>query len=209
MIPRLDISLPEIFLRAFYNPVVYGPKEKLDADVKAFEDFFARHAEKILVEIEKLSGFAWSKDRIPVYLVPESFVSPPYSFTTSGLEEGLPGVVQKIGRPGMRDIHIHIHELAHVNQWQSDFHIFSPKGNTQARTDMRELAADIVTVYVIRNVFGDATELERDFFDFLCNTSEKNKRKYDILMKYVDSWNLNANTLRYYLEQNQDKLSAL
>lgn len=211
MIPKLDISSPELFLRCFYIPRIHGPKENMDAAIKTFKDFFQEHGEIILAEIEKLSGFQWTKDRIPVYLIPNSFVSPPYSFCKDPIEDDLPGVIQKVDVSGLtQQAWVHIHELVHVNQHQSEF--YNLHGLTRERKkniDLAELGADIITIYIVKKLFGENSEYEKDFWNFLQNTSEKNKRKYDILIKYIENWDLNNNNLRYYLEQNNSILENL
>lgn len=214
MIPRIDISVPDVFIRAFYNPRTYGPREKLDADIENFKSFFKENGDRILQEIESLSGFFWNENRIPVYLLPDGMFSPVASFATSNLEGELSGIVQKIGRPGVRDIHVHIHELSHVNQWQGGWRSrqtgYALKQNGEWNTDLVELGADLVTIYVIRNIFGIDSVYEKDFWDFLQNTNERNKRKNDVLKSYIDLWDLNQNPLKYYLEQaSREKLDNL
>jgi len=206
MIPKIDIQVHNLFINAFFFSVTYGPKEKLDEDIKKFKDFFNENGEKILTLIEKFSGYSWTKDRIPVYLVPKN-PNLNYSFAKSTLENDLPGVVQKIGMGYERDIHIHIHELAHINQWQSDFmkknNPLSAKSNGEKNNDGIELGADIVALYVLRNIFGEDSEFEKDFMDFLNNTNDKNKIKFAELNKYKDKWNLNENSLRHYVEKGE------
>ncbi len=205
MIPKIDIQVPELLLRTFFFPKEYGGKEKLDKDISDFRVFFDKYGEKILVQIEKYSGFNWTLNRIPVYLIPASMMIR-FSFSKNDLEDGLPGVVQKIGR-GITDIHIHIHELVHTNQKQTEFYskengfAFDKEGNRN--TDILELSADIVTMYVIRNLFGADSEYEKDMWNFLNNTNERNMRKYEHLIEHIDKWDLNKNNLRYHLENDR------
>ncbi len=206
MIPKIDVQVHDVFINAFFFSVTYGPKEKLEEDIQKFKNFFEINGEKIITLIEKFSGYSWTKDRIPVYLIPANpnFL---YSFTKSTLENDLPGIVQKIGMGFERDIHIHIHELVHANQWQSDFtsktNILSFKSNGERNTDGREIGADIVTLYILRNLFGESSEFEKNLMDFLSNTNEKNKIKFAELNKYKDKWDLNKNSLRYYIEKGE------
>jgi hypothetical protein len=207
MTPKIDIQMPEILVRCFYFPAIYGPREKLDNDVAEFKKFFELHGEEVLRSIEQFSGCTWSHDRIPVYLIPDSAMLN-YSFSKWAVEEKLPGIIQKIGL-GIRDYHIHIHELAHTNQRHSESfysgttgYAFDKEG--RRNVDLLELSADIVTLHVMRKLFGESSDLEKDFWDFLKNTSEKNKRKEDFLIKYMSLWDLNSHPLKYYLEQNPE-----
>ena len=119
----------------------------------------------------------------------------------------MPGVVQKLFESNTTNLHIFIHELVHVNQWQSDFH---DKYNTFANTKTGELnregvelCADIVTLYVLRDLFGENSEYEEDFWKFLSNTNQVNKRKYEVLQKYKESWDLSKKPLKGYIVDNQ------
>jgi hypothetical protein len=199
MLPKIDIQVPELLLRCFYFPTIYGPREKLDRDIKKFKDFFEKHGDSVLTEIENFSGYSWSMPRIPVYLVPNNSMLP-YSFSRPNLEDNLPGIIQKIGR-GVRDIHIHIHELVHTNQKQSEFYTkFAYDKEGKRDTDLLELCADIVTIYVIRKLFQDNSVYENDMWDFLKNTNDKNKRKEELLEQHIEIWDLNKNNLKHFLE---------
>lgn len=207
--------MPELLKSLFYFPKTYGSVEKLETDIEALKTFFNEYGEKILVEIEKLSGFSWTKERIPVYLIPNSKFGPPYSFSKWGVDGDLPGVVQKLGTTSQAftDYWILIHELVHTNQRQSDFmEKYQFLKNGDRNQDLLELGADLITLYVLRSLFGQGTKYEVDLWNFFVNTtnnSEKNIRKGAILKKYVDEWDLNKNTLRYYLENNETIIENL
>jgi hypothetical protein len=214
MIPKLDISMPELFVRAFHFAKRYGYPGKLDDDARDFKKFFEQHGESILEQIEKLSGFNWTSERIPVYLFPNSHISPPYSFSKINLENDLPGVMQKLGvsPKQISDYWVCIHELVHINQKEKEFYdkYFFNVGTIKNNTDLLELCADLVTLNVVRNLFDRDSELEKDLWDFLDFSNDKNKRKAEILRTYLDLWDLSKNNLRYYLDQTpQDKLENL
>ncbi len=203
MIPKIDFQVHDVFINAFHNPPAYGSLEQLHADMQEFKDFFSRNGNEILKLIEVYSGYEWSKERIPVYLIPDNFALN-FSFTKPVLEDGLTGIVQKISPKDMyRNIHIHIHELVHVNQRQSDFYTkenplaFSENG--ERNITGIELGADIVTFYILQKMFGINSEYEKNFWNFLSNTNEKNKLKFEELNKYKDIWDLNLHPLRYYV----------
>ncbi|MDQ3014823.1 MAG: hypothetical protein M3Q73_03095 [bacterium] len=202
MIPRTDFQIHEIFMQTFFFPEEYGAdRSQFDKDAAEFMGFFKQHEEKILQIIEKFSGFDWSKEKIPVFVVPNnSMIS--YSYTKFDLQDGLPGVVQKIFRNQQRNLHIFIHELAHVNQRHADFYdrkykTLDEEGNRNV--DLVEVCADIVCLYVIREIFSGNSEYERDMFDFLQNTGMKNKRKYAELEKSLTQWDLYKNPLKFYI----------
>lgn len=195
MLPKVDFQKHEVLFQAFFFPGEYGGRmPKLLEDIENFITLFSEHQEKILSLIEKFSGFAWSKERIPVFLVPNTAMLP-FSFTKARLEADLPGVVQKIGLATKRTLHIFIHELVHVNCRHSDFY------EKYESTDLRELVADLVTLNVIREIFGANSEYEQDWLDFLQNTLEKNKRKLAFAEKYQEKWNLHEKPIVNYLEE--------
>jgi hypothetical protein len=204
MIPKVDFQIHETLIEAFYLPKLWGgDREELDKEMKNFIDLFRIHEEMILTLIQKYSGFEWSKERIPVFLVPDSRVLL-YSFTKSTLQDGLPGIIQKIFKDKNSLIFsIFIHELCHVNQHQSDF--YDKKYKTADEkwikdTDRVELSADLVMLYVVREIFGNNSEYEKAEWDFLKNTNDRNKKKGEMLEKYMPLWDLNKMPLKSYLE---------
>ena len=206
MIPKVDFQIHDLLIQIFFFPRLYGGnRDKLKKDFESFTSEFQLREEKILTLIEKFSGLEWMKDRIPAYLVPHNS-KVLYSFAHHNLENNLPGIVLKIRGNLFRDMPIFIHELAHINQMQSDFFkeqkifVFDKEG--KRNEDLIELGADIVALYVMREVYGIDSEYEKDFWNFLENTNEKNKRKFEELNKYIGSWDLNVNNLKFYLARD-------
>lgn len=203
MIPKVDFQIHEVLIQAFFSPKMYGgDRSFLDSKLNEFIEGYRMHEEKILKLIEKYSGFEWSKDRIPVFLVPDNFALF-YSFAKPILQDALPGVVLKIRPNGkIRDFWIFIHELSHINQYHSDF--YTPQygaidENNNKNVDRVEVCADLLALYVLRDLFGEDSEYEKDFWDFLENTNEKNKKKFEQMKKHLPIWDLKKNTLKNYL----------
>jgi hypothetical protein len=191
---KIDFQRHDVFFQAFFFPPFYGGGiEKLESDINALITTFANHKDQILTLIEKYTGYTWSQETVPVFLIPKTPVIS-YSFTRLNLVNGLAGIVQKVGMGAFRDLHIFIHELVHVNCRQQDFY------EKYTDNNLKELVADLVTLYVIRDLFGTDSEYEKDFFDFLQNTNDKNKVKYNYLHEYKDKWDLKDKQIASYLE---------
>src|SRR3989344_1005895 len=202
MTPKIDIQTHNLLFNLFYFPSVYGPKEKLDADVNEIKNFVQEFGIKILSEIEILSGFPWFMDRIPVVLVPNNkFLN--YSYSRFDLEPGIPGVVLKI-RGAIRDKWILIHELVHTNQKHVNSSFDYAKLNTGERNnDLLEVWADLITLKIIIKYFP---EWEGDFLNFF-ETEEKNIRKGKILRQFINNWDLEKNDIKFYLEKDKNLIT--
>lgn len=203
MIPKVDFQIHEVLIQAFFSPKMYGGDRKfLDTKFSEFVAQFSEHETKILTLIEKYSGFEWSEEKIPVFLIPDS-PSIFYSFAKPVLQDGHSGVVLKIRPNGkIRDFWIFIHELSHINQYHSNFYL--PKygaidENNNKNVDRVEVCADLLALYVIRDLFGEDSEYEKDFWDFLENTNEKNRKKFEEMKKHLPIWDLSKDTLKNYL----------
>lgn len=206
MIPKVDFQVHEILLRAFFFPREYGGgRDKFDGDVEKFVSLFRQYEDKILELIEKFSGFSWSRDRIPVFLVPASMMVR-YSFAKANLENDLPGIVLKIFADPGRELFIFIHELSHINQRQSDFYEKYAFGkNGERNTDLLELCADLITLKILRDLFGNNSEYEKLFWTFLKDPkSDKNKIKYEKILEFESKWDLSKRNIREYIELGQD-----
>lgn len=204
MIPTINFEINELLMRCFFFERIYGPREKFEKDAQEVIDTIRSKEKIILSLIEKFSGLKWTHPVIPVYLIPTSEIIK-YSFTKFDLGgPGVPGVVQKVGRGIHTDIPILIHELAHVNQRQGGLykdyaHIVFNKDKTR-NEDFLEVWADMIELYVVRELFGSDSQYEKELWNFLQNTNEKNKRKYEVLIEHMKIWDLNEHPLKFYLE---------
>jgi len=198
MIPKIEYQTHELLTRVFIPP--FEKKSDFEKHVKKFIKHFKKIEKEILVLIEKFSGFEWTKKKIPVYLIPNGKI---VSRTKSNLEKGLPGIIQKVRNNTERDTHIMIHELVHVNQFQTDF---SSKENRFAfnKKGIRnyigwEVCAEIVCLYVIRELFGKKSKYEKDYWKFLNQIQTSTPGKELEVPKYLKKWDLNKKTLRDYI----------
>jgi len=196
MIPKIDFQIHDALVRTFLFPPTNDAQKGFKKQAGAFMDFFNKNSDKTLKSIQKFSGYKWAKDRIPVYLIPNAQI---LSFTKSILEDDLPGVVQKVFPNQKRTAHIFIHELVHVNQWQSKFVNKNQPYNESGDEFKRELYADLICLHVLRDIFGKNSEHEKDFWDFLQNTTERNKKKLEGLKKITNKWDLIKKPLKEYL----------
>jgi len=176
---KIDFQIHDVLIRALRSP--FQSEDEFKKQAAAFKKFFMSNEAKVLDLIQKYSGYEYTNDRIPEYLVPAG-LSFSKSVTKSTLEDGLPGVVQKLFDNNITNMHIFIHELTHVNQWQSDFH---NKENRFSETKTGELNREGI-----------------DFWRFLEGTNEVNKEKYDELQKHKDSWDLSKKTLKEYISES-------
>lgn len=198
MIPKIEFKTYDVLTRVFLPPS--KKKKEFESESKKFINHFKKIEKMVLILIEKFSGFKWTKKRIPVYLIPNSrFIS-----TARGdLENGFPGVVQKIRNNPERDTHIFIHELTHVNQFQSDFY---DKKNTFVRNKDKtknfvniEICADVGCIHVIRELFGKNSKVEKDYWHFINNVMTSTPAKKMKIPKYLKKWDLNKKSLRGYI----------
>lgn len=200
MIPKVDYQIHDLLVRVFLPPPLDGDDTEFRQLSERLINSFEKLEFNVLTLIEKYSGFEWRFEKIPVYLIPDSRILK--SFAKSNLENKRPGVVLKVMDNLTRNIHIFIHELAHINQNQGEFSktsfALNPDGSRNHPN--YELAADIVTLYILRDLFGSNSEYEKDMMEFLTTTDMVNKDKYDALMEKVDIWDLSKKTLREYIE---------
>ncbi len=198
MIPKLDYQMHDLLIQIFMPPL--ENKKDFYKQNQEFIQHFKKIEKKVLISIEKFSGFRWSKKIIPVYMIPNGGIP---SFAKSNLEENTPGVVQRIYGTNKRATHILIHELTHINQFQSDFHsksnsfIFDKKG---VKNYMRtELCSDIVCIHVLRDLFGNKSSYEADYWNFQNNVRTSSPGIEKKIPIYLKKWNLNKKTLREYI----------
>lgn len=198
MIPKIDYQIHDVLTNVFLLPL--ADKKEFEKDAKKFIKNFKKIEKDILVLIERFSGFKWTKRKIPVYLIPNG---KSFSFTKGHLEEEKPGVVQKIHGTTERSIQIFIHELAHVNQFQSEFHSVNNKfafnKNGHFNNLGREICADVVCIQVIRELFGKNSKCEKDYWYFLKKVMISTPEKGKEIPKYIKKWNLNKKTLKEYI----------
>lgn len=199
MIPKIDFQTHDILTRIFIPP--FKKKKEFKKEVKEFTRSFRKIEEDVLISIEKFSGFKWSKKRIPVYLIPSGRI---VSFVRGKLENGLPGVVQKIfSGEEKRNLHIFIHELCHVNQFQSDFYdknnrFVLKKDGTKDSVKV-EVLTDIVTIHVVREIFGKNSDMEKDYWHFMNKVMTSTPKKKLEIPKYLKKFDLNKKTLKEYI----------
>lgn len=121
----------------------------------------------------------------------------------SNLEKGTPGVVQKIGEVLERITHLLIHELTHINQFQSDFYskknsfIFNKRG-IKDRVKV-EICTDVVAIHVVRDLFGNNSKYEKDYWYFMNKLMTSTPAKKMKIPTYLKRWDLNKNTLKEYI----------
>lgn len=198
---KIDYQIHDVLIRTLKSP--FETVEEIKKLFTKYIDEFGTYEDKVIELIEKYTGYPFTIERIPVYLVPISRNSVPFSNAKSSLEENTPGVVLKVFPDILRNHHIFIHELVHINQWHNheEFNksrFFINEDGTK-NEDGIELCADIVALYIVRDIFGKNSEVENNFWDFLENTNEKNKRKYDILQKYLPQWDLLKKPQKEYI----------
>ena len=197
MIPKINYQIHKVLTQVFI------PYDKNEQEFNKKSQKFIQHFKKIESEvlflIEKFSGFKWSKSKIPVYIVPKGDWP---SFTKSNLEKNTPGVVQAIYNTTQRSTHIFIHELAHVNQFQSNFHSKKNKviwkGKELDRV-MLEVCTDIVCLHVLRELFGKGSKYEKDYWYFLDHVMTSTPKKKMKVRPYLKKWDLNKKSLREYI----------
>jgi len=197
MIPKIDYKIHDVLTRVFLSPL--KGKKEFEKEAKKFIREFKKIEKDVLMLIEKFSGFKWSKKKIPLYIIPQGRF---FSMAKGNLEEGLPGVVQKVYDTLERGTHILTHELSHINQFQSDF--YSKKNNFIFNKDGSkdfvkiEICTDIVCIHVIRELFEKNSKYEKDYWEFLKIMTSTPKKKTQI-PKYLKKWNLNKKPLKEYI----------
>ncbi len=199
MIPKINYQIHEILTDLFLPP--FKKKKDFDKESKKFIQHFKKIEKEVLTSIEKFSGFRWSKRTIPVYIIPQN--KSITSLTKSNLNKGFPGVVQKVYENIERCTHIFIHELTHVNQFQSDFYskknlfVFNKRGVKNTRKI--ELCSDVVCVQVIRDLFGNKSIYEKDYWIFQNKIRTSSPGIEKEIPIYLKKWDLNEKTLREYI----------
>lgn len=198
MIPNIDYQRHDLLTRIFIPS--FKDKKKFEKKAKEFIKYFKKHEKETLRLIEKFSGFNWTRNKIPVYIIPNGHI---YSFTKKNLSKNLPGVVQKFYESNERTTHILIHELCHVNQFQSEFYnkrnkFVWKKDGTKDFVKV-EICTDIVAIHVIRELFGKDSKIEKDYWYFMNKLMTSTPAKKLQIPKYLKKWDLNKKTLKKYL----------
>ena len=198
MIPKIEYQTHDILTKVFMPP--FGKRSDFEKQTRKFTKHFKKIEKEILISIEKFSGFKWTKRKIPIYFVPNGRI---ISITKGNLEKGLPGIIQKIRNNIWRDTHIMIHELVHINQFQTNFNSkrnrFAFKKNGIKNHIGREVCADIICLYVIKELFGKNSKYERDYWEFLNKIQTSTPGIEKEVSKYLKKWNLNEKTLKEYI----------
>lgn len=197
MIPKIKYMVHEILTNVFLPPS--GDRKEFERNAEEFIKNFKKIEKRVLELIEKFSGFEWTKKNIPVYLIP---AGKSVSFAKSNLEKGNPGVVNKIWSIPERSIHIAIHELVHVNQFQSDF--YSKENKVLWKKEEKdvvslEVCTDVVTIHVLRELFGEDSKYEKDYWHFMNNVMTSTPAKKLKIPSYLKKWDLDKKSLREYI----------
>lgn len=111
-------------------------------------------------------------------------------------------MIQKIYGTKQRTTNILIHELVHINQFQSDFYSDKNKlifKKNRAKNERKlELCTDVISLSVIRIIFGKNSLYEKDFFEFKkIQTSIKAENKE--INNHIKKWDFEEKTLRDYI----------
>lgn len=199
MIPKIKYKTNPTLTQIFLPP--RGDVKKFKGNAKEFVKHFNKIENGVLENIEKFSGFKWTKKKIPVYLIPQGQI---YSFAKSNMTKKDPGIILKIYETLERTTGIFIHELTHINQFQSDFNnskrnkfVFDEKGKKNYRNI--EICSDVLAIYVMKKLFGKNSSYEKDYWHFQKNIRTSEKGMVEPLKKHIKKWNLNKNPLREYI----------
>jgi hypothetical protein len=197
-VAKIDFRTNEVLIDVFLYPNSSEERKKFKKRAKEFSDFWKIWQASVLEGTAKYLGYPWKIDRIPVYLVPWG----PHGFISRAkphLTDGLPGVIQLIGignRGQEVDIQVFIHELVHVCQHQSEYR----QSKHYKDRALTEMIADLVNLYVIRDVFGLNSVYETEYWSFF-KLNERQQEKHRVLSQYLDQWDLNRLPVVEYLKK--------
>jgi len=183
--PKLWFEISSMLVTALTGDAGFSKRREEFIKDEGFRKAFAEKQSEILELIPQFTGYDWERSEIPVYLVPwcnkHSFSHPLVLFY----------------RPDHARLwHILIHELVHINLANSEFKSLERRGS-----EGLEVVCWIVTLHVLRRIFGRGSPAEKDLLGDFAQANERNKQTLEGLRKIMDQWDLGKKPLKWYLEE--------